>query len=449
MKFTFRGGVHPPENKKLTENCAIVAGPVPTQVSILLSQHIGAICEPAVEKKQEVKIGDIIGDSTAFVSAKVHSPVNGVVKDVALRSHPVLGRVQAVVIDVASDNEPKMPPQQSLFADFDIEKYSDQTILDAMGNCGIVGMGGAGFPTKVKAIPNPKSPKEILIINACECEPYITCDYRVILEWTDQFIAGVLLMKKSSGCSKCYIGIEDNKPEAIQILKEKTSRYDDIEVTVLKTKYPQGGERQLIQSVLGQIIPTGQIPPMAGIVVCNVSTAAALAEAVVTGAPLTHRVVTVSGRGVKNPGNYYAPIGISAIELIDRAGGIIEDAVKIIMGGPMMGFAIGDLTTPTTKTTGSILVLTSKEIGKAKFARVQTNCIRCGRCLDVCPEALNPTKIAHAVKADLLDVAQDTYISACMECGSCSYICPANIELAGYIKTGKLLLARNKKNMPT
>ncbi len=448
MKFTFRGGVHPPQGKELTEHCAIAAGPAPKQVSILLSQHIGAICEPAVEKKQEVKIGDVVGSSEAFVSAKVHSSVSGVVKDVSLRSHPVLGRVKGVIIDVAPDNEPKMPPQQSLFADFDIDRYSEEAILAAMGECGIVGMGGAGFPTKVKAIPNPKSPKETLVINACECEPYITCDYRVILEWTDQFIAGVLLMKKSSGCKKCFIGIEDNKPEAIRILKEKTARFDDIEVTVLKTKYPQGSERQLISAVLGKIIPTGQIPPMAGIVVCNVSTAAAIAEAVVTGAPLTHRVVTVSGRGVKKPGNYYAPIGISAQELIDHAGGMTEDAVKILMGGPMMGFAIGDLTTPTTKTTGSILVLTSKEIGKAKFARVQTNCIRCGRCLDVCPEKLNPTKIAHAVKADLLDVAQDTYISACMECGSCSYVCPANIELTGYIKTGKILLARNKKNMP-
>jgi electron transport complex protein RnfC len=317
-----------------------------------------------------------------------------------------------------------------------------------MGESGLVGMGGAGFPTKVKALPNPKMPKEVMIVNACECEPYITCDYRVMIEWTDQFIAGVRMMKKATGCDKCYIGIEDNKPKAIEILKDKVSNLENIEVTVVKTKYPQGGERQLISAVLNRIVPTGQIPPMAGIVVCNVSTAAALAEAVVTSAPLTYRAVTVSGSGVKNPGNFYVPLGTSAQELIEHAGGLTDEAVKIVLGGPMMGFAIGDMTTPTTKTTGSILALTPKEIGKAKFNKIETACIRCGRCLDVCPEGINPTKIAHAVKAQRIDVAEDNYISACMECGSCSYICPANIELTGHIKTGKILIARKKKNMP-
>ena len=449
MKFSFKGGVHPPEGKELTENCPIGAGPEPKQVAILMSQHIGAICKPTVKKKDQVKAGDVIGDSEAFVSAKLHSPVDGTVKEISYRSHPVLGRVQAVIIDVDPESPVKQPADQSLFANIKLDDISEEKIIEAMGECGLVGMGGAGFPTKIKALPNPKMPKEVMIVNACECEPYITCDYRVMLEWTDQFVAGIRMMKKASGCEKCYIGIEDNKPEAISLIQEKVKDLDNIEVTVLKTKYPQGGERQLISAVLNKVIPTGQIPPMAGIVVCNVSTAAALAEAVIASAPLTHRALTISGKGVNKPGNYYVPVGISVEELIEHAGGLKDDAVKIVMGGPMMGFAIGDMTTPTTKTTGSILALTPKEIGKAKFSKVLTSCIRCGRCLDVCPETLNPTKIAHAVKADRLEIAEDHYISACMECGSCSYVCPANIELTGYIKTGKILIARKKKNMPS
>ena len=449
MKFSFKGGVHPPEGKELTENIPISPiAAAPKQVAILMSQHIGAICNPTVAKKDRVAIGDVLGDSEAFVSAKLHSPVNGVVKEISYRSHPVLGRVEAVIIDVDEDCPIKQPPSQDIFEKSDIDSFTAERIVELMGNCGIVGMGGAGFPTKVKAIPNPKMPKEVLLINACECEPYITCDYRVMLEWTKQFIFGVRLMKKASGCKKCYIGIEDNKPKAIKIIEDAVKGFEDIEVRVLKTKYPQGGERQLINAMLGKIIPTGQIPPMAGIMVCNVATAAALAESAITNQPLTHRAITVSGGGIKNPSNFYAPIGMNVAELIELAGGLKDDAVKVVMGGPMMGFAIGDMTTPTTKTTGSILALTPKEIGKAKFNNIQTACIRCGRCIDVCPERLNPTKIAHAVKAGKLDIAENYYLSGCMECGSCSYVCPANIELTGYVKTGKILLARQKKDLP-
>ena len=448
MKKTFKGGVHPPEGKELTENISISQFPVPKQVSILMSQHIGAICEPVVTKKQEVKFGDILGSSEAFVSAKIHSPVSGVVADIALRSHPVLGRVKAVVIDTTEDSVPATCPSQEPFANFDINNYSQEQILEAIKTCGIVGMGGAGFPTNVKVGPNPKMPKETMIVNACECEPYITCDYRVMLEWTNQFIAGVKLIKKASECKVCYIGIEGNKPEAIKALKEALKDCDDIKVVELETKYPQGGERQLINAVLGKIVPTGQIPPMIGVLVCNVSTAAATAEAVVSGTPLTHRALTVSGKGIKNPANLYVPIGTPISDIIDHCGGLTEDAVKVVLGGPMMGFSIGELSMTTTKTTGSVLCLTKKEIGNAKFLNQQTACIKCSRCLNVCPEGLNPTKIAHAIKADRLDLAEANYISACMECGSCSYVCPANIEIAGYIKTGKIRIARAKKNLP-
>jgi electron transport complex protein RnfC len=312
-------------------------------------------------------------------------------------------------------------------------------------------MGGAGFPTRVKIEPNPRLPKETLIINGCECEPYITCDYRIMLEWTKQIIAGVKLARKASGCSQVFIAIEDNKPEAIDVMKAalKTSTNgDDIRVVPVRTKYPQGGERQLIKTVLKKDVPTGGIPPMIGVVVLNVATAAAIAEAVIFDLPLTHRVVTVTGEAVARPGNYYVPIGTSVEDLIEFCGGVTKKSAKVILGGPMMGIAIADLKTPITKATNAITVLTKEQIGRAKFARRQTACIRCGRCLEVCPENLNPTRIAHAVKYNLLDLAERYYMSACMECGCCSYLCPANIEVTGYIKTGKIFLARQKKKVP-
>jgi electron transport complex protein RnfC len=418
----------------------------------MLSQHIGAICKPLVNKGDTVEAGQKIGDTDAFVSAPVHSPVSGKVKEVALAPHVVHGRSMAIVIDTdAEGNEPMLPSSGRFDSSFDETKYSSEQICNVVREAGLVGMGGAGFPTRVKIEPNPRLPKETLIINACECEPYITCDYRVMLEWTSQIIAGIKLAREASGCTKVFIGVEDNKPTAVQVLAEALRTHknaEDIQLLVLKTKYPQGSERQLIRSVLGRNVPTGGIPPMIGVVVLNVATAAAIAEAVVCDKPLTHRVVTVTGEAIAKPGNFYVPIGMAVSDLIDSCGGVSEKGAKVVMGGPMMGIAIADLVTPITKTTGSITVLTGKQIGRAKFARRQTACIRCGRCLQTCPEHLNPTRIAHAVKYNLLDVAQSYYMGACMECGCCSYVCPANIEITGHIKTGKILLARQKKRMP-
>ncbi len=451
-RLSFTGGTHPPEKKELASESKIQQGPVIKQVAIMLSQHTGAVCQPLVKKNEHVRAGQKIGDSDAFVTAPVHSPINGKVKDIGLQSHAVLGRSTAIIIEADPDDNPPKQPNPTKFTDsFDDKNHSIEKICEAVREAGIVGMGGAGFPTRVKIEPNPRLPKETLIINGCECEPYITCDYRIMLEWTNQIIAGIKLARKASGCSRTIISIEDNKPKAIEVINEALKRSgndNSIKVVPVKTKYPQGGERQLIEAILNKNVPTGGIPPMIGVVVLNVATAAAIAEAVVCQWPLTHRVVTVSGEAIANPGNYYVPIGTPVEELIEFCGGVTQKSAKVVVGGPMMGIAIADLKIPVTKTTGAITVLTKRQIGKAKYERRQTPCIRCGRCLEVCPEHLMPTKIAHAVKNNLLDVAQSYYINACMECGCCSYVCPANIEVTGYIKIGKITLAKQKKKIP-
>ena len=449
-RLSFPGGTHPPEKKSLTSDIPIQAGPAAKQVAVMLSQHIGAVCRPLVRKANMVQAGQKIGDCEAFVSAPVHSPITGKVVEITLRPHAVMGRSPAIVIEEYTDN----PTKRSYFSlkeEFDIDKYSVERICEAVREAGIVGMGGAGFPTRVKIEPNPRLPKKTMIVNGCECEPYITCDYRIMLEWTDQIIAGIRLAQKASDCPEVLIGIEDNKPEAIEVMYaalERTGAGNDIQVVPVKTKYPQGGERQLIRSILKRNVPTGGIPPMIGVLVLNVATCAAIAEAVIADLPLTYRVVTVTGEAIARPGNYYVPIGTSVEQLIEFCGGVTKKSARVILGGPMMGIAIADLETPITKTSGAITIITKEQMGHAKFARRQTACIRCGRCLQACPENLNPTKIAHAVKSNLLDVAESAYMSACIECGCCSYVCPANIELTGYIKTGKIFLARQKKKIP-
>lgn len=449
--FTFRGGIHPPENKEYSEQRPIEVMPTPKQTAVLLSQHLGAVCKPLVAKRDKVAAGQMIGKAEAFVSAPVHSPVNGTVRDITLLPHPVIGRTMGIIIDVDQQNSPPKQPAAGQFdKNFEPSAYSVEDICRAAQECGLVGMGGAGFPTRVKIEPNPSMPKDTLIINGCECEPFITCDYRLMLEWTWQVVAGIRLAAKAAGVSKIRIGIEDNKPQAISVMTEAVQSLggaEDIQVVPVKTKYPQGGERQLIQAILKKTVPTGSIPPAIGICVLNVATCAALAEAVVLKQPLTHRVVTVTGRAISRPGNYYVPIGISAAELIDYCGGLTEQAAKVVLGGPMMGFAIADLSQPITKTSGALTLLTRQDVTEAKFSRQQTPCIRCGRCLAACPEQLNPTKIAHAVKHFRMDIATQNYLTGCIECGCCSYVCPAHIELSGYIKTGKLLIAREKKRL--
>ncbi len=450
-RASFAGGVHPPQNKHLTADRPIQPGPTVKELAVFLSQHIGAAAQPIVKKADVVQAGQKIGQCQGFVCAPIHAPVAGTVKEIALRSHPVLGRGLAVVIEAESASAPSLPTF-SLPQDFDPAQYTPEQICEAVREAGIVGMGGAGFPTSVKIQPDAKVPKHTLIINGCECEPYITCDYRIMLEWTEQIIVGTRLAQRACGASNVLIAVEDNKPKAIEKMNtalEAMGLAGSIKVVPLKTKYPQGGERQLIRAVLNKIVPTGGIPPAIGVVVDNVATAAAIADAVIYDRPLTHRVVTITGEGVANPGNYYVPLGTSVEAMIGHCGGIADQAAEILMGGPMMGIAIADLSTPISKASGAITVLTKKQADAAGLDRRQTPCIRCGRCLRACPENLNPTRIAHAVKNNLMDIAESYYISACIECGCCSYVCPAKIDLTGYIRTGKILRARQRKKMPS
>ncbi len=451
-KGTFSGGSHPPESKHLSAERRITPGPAVKQVTVMLSQHIGAPCKPLVKKGDTVEAGQVVGDNEAFVCAPVHSPISGKVKEIGLQPHAVMGRSPGIVIEADElVSSPVSTSFETYGPEFDETQYSSEQICTTVREAGLVGMGGAGFPTRVKLEPNPQQPKDTMIINGCECEPYITCDYRLMVEWTQQVLAGIKLARQASGCEKVFIGIEDNKPRAIQMMTDAVaamSNNEGIKVVAVKTKYPQGGERQLINSITGKHVPTGGIPPMIGVLVLNIATCAALAEAVTQSRPLTHRVVTVTGEAVAEPGNYYTPIGVTVGEMIEFCGGVTQKSAKVVMGGPMMGFSIADLSTPLTKTSGAITVLTEAQIGHAKYIQRETPCIRCGRCLEVCPENLNPTKIAHAVKANELDIAQSYYIKACIECGCCSYVCPANIEITGHIRTGKIFLARQAKKMP-
>ncbi len=431
--LTFSGGVHPlratHHGKPMSSGCAITVMPAPDIVAIPMTRVTGAPCTPLVKKGDVVKMGQRIGESPAFVSAPIHASVSGTVVAVEQRPHPT-GRslVQSVVIR----NDHLDTPDESLAPPEDLDKLSGADIIAIIRDKGIVGMGGATFPTHVKlTIPKDKH-VDTLVANAAECEPYLTADDRLLQERAEGVVAGIRLTLRALGITRSIIGVEGNKPQAIRALRV-AAEGTGIEVKPLRVKYPQGGEKQLIWALTHREVPSGGLPADAGCVVLNVGTLHAIYEAVALGKPLIERVVTVTGGGVRNPANLLVRIGTSFRDCIDFCGGRTEDAEKILSGGPMMGVAQYDDAVPVIAGTSGIVVLSGQEA----HVPPASPCIRCGRCYKVCPIRLLPYQISDAVDVGDTARAAQLHTMDCVECGACTYICPARRQLLQNIRIGK------------
>jgi len=432
MSGTFSGGVHPDDAKDISKNCALEPMPLPAVVVLPVSQHLGAPAKVIVEKGRAVKKGDVVAEPGGFVSIPFHASISGTIKAIEQRYTPLGKKVLSVIIE--SDGEDRWSDGLNMHRDFaSISRDEKRSIVR---DAGIVGMGGAAFPTHVKLSPPENKPIDTVILNGVECEPYVTCDYRLILERSRDIVEGFKIIMEILNCSKGVIGIEGNKPDAIKIMREAVVDVRGITVEELKVKYPQGGEKQLIYAVTGRRVPAGGLPMDVGCVVQNVGTAAAIYEAVMLNKPLIERAVTVTGHGVVSPRNVIARIGDSFANLIAYAGGYTEKADKLIMGGPMMGLAQFTDDVPVTKGTSNLLVMEEHETR----ADIQQPCISCARCVDVCPMNLMPTTISLYVEHEHWDEVKEYGALDCNECGSCSYICPVKRKLVEYIRFGKATL---------
>lgn len=442
---TFRiGGVHPAENK-LSVGKAIETLGLPKQAVFPLSQHIGAPALPIVKKGDLVKVGTKIAEAGGFVSAPIFSSVSGKVNKVDSVIDASGYRKPAIFIDVEGDEwEETIDRSNALEAKCEL---TPEEIVAKIKNAGIVGMGGACFPTHVKLTPPPGCRAECVIINAVECEPYLTADHRLMLEKTDEILVGVSILMRAAKVSKAYIGIENNKPDAIQRMTEKATQYPGIEIVPLKVKYPQGGEKQLIDAVIGRQVPAPPaIPIHVGAVVQNVGTAYAVYEAVQKNKPLFERVVTVTGKSLKNPSNFLTRMGTPMSQLIEAAGGLPEDTGKVIGGGPMMGKALANTEVPICKGSSGVLLMTDKEACRAE----PQPCIRCAKCVGVCPMGLEPFLLATCSAKGDWERVEHEMIMSCIECGSCQFTCPSHRPMLDYIRLGKgkvggIIRARNAK----
>jgi Na+-translocating ferredoxin:NAD+ oxidoreductase subunit C len=435
--FTFpQGGVHPPEKKELTANLQIEAMPVPDELEMILGQHIGAPCTPTVVKRAEVKEGEVIGEVKKGLGVPLHSPVAGKIKDLGMSAHPM--RTSAPSVTITVDHGATSVDYEKN----DWENQDAKELLAKVHDAGIIGIGGAGFPTHVKLNPPADNPINTLILNGAECEPYITADHRQMVEHAAQVVEGAKIILKILGIQKCIIGIENNKPDAIAAMikaaKEgSTSKYL-VSVNALKVKYPQGSEKQLIHAVLDRKVPAFALPSAVGVVVHNVSTARAVYDAVAFGRPFCEKVVTISGKGIKRPANLLVKIGTKVSDIVVYLGGITPGLTKVVMGGPMMGFAISNLDVPVTKTTSAVLFLTEDEVD----TRLHSQCIRCGWCLDACPMGLEPKEISIYVEANRAEDTEPLGVFECFECGSCAYVCPAKRPLVQFIRLAKMKAKR-------
>jgi Na+-translocating ferredoxin:NAD+ oxidoreductase subunit C len=430
LKTFHKGGIHPPDNK-LSAHQPIQQIPMPPLVTILLSQHMGAPAKAIVAKGDEVRTGQLIARGEGFLSGNIHASVSGKVANIEEVQDASGYKRQAIVVETAGD---QWEENISLDSTLDKEIHLDGNgILKRITEAGIVGLGGATFPSHVKlTVPRGKK-AECLIINGVECEPYLTSDHALMLEKAEEIMVGVQLLKKALHVNKACIGIENNKMDAIEMMQRLALAYDGITVHALKVKYPQGGEKQLIKAITGREVPSGGLPVDVGVVVFNVGTVFAVYEAVQKNKPLIERIVTVTGKSIKQPANFRVRIGTSIASLIEAAGGLPENTGKIIMGGPMMGKALGNAKVPVVKGTSGILIFPSEESSRP----VMQPCIRCARCLSVCPMALEPYLLMPLSQQNNFDRLEVEHVMDCVECGSCSYTCPANRPLLDFIRLGK------------
>ncbi len=437
---TFKlGGVHPEENK-LSAGKEIKTISIPKQVFIPTSQNLGAPSKPVVAKGDTVKVGQLIAKGEAFISANIHSSVSGKVLKIDNVVDQSGYKKPAIIINVEGDEwYEDIDRSDSIKSEITLSR---DEIIKKVKEMGIVGMGGATFPSHVKLMVPEGKKAEYLILNGVECEPFLTSDHELMLEKGEEIVIGARILMKGLGVDKCMIGIENNKPDAITNLSEIALKYDDIEIYGLKVKYPQGGEKQLINALTGREVPSGKLPIEVGCVVNNVGTAFAVYEGIQKNKPLFERVVTVTGSNVKEPQNFLVRIGTPVSELLNSIGGLPEATGKIVSGGPMMGKALTLLDTPVVKGTSGILLF-----DESKSERVPVKpCIRCGRCIQVCPMGLEPILLAQLAEHEIWDETEKQRIMDCMECGSCHYICPSGRPLLDYIRVGKTKVGQIIRN---
>ena len=435
---TFPGGIHPHDNKVFSKDKKIEVMPLPEKIVIPLSQHIGAPSKPIVKIGDEVVAGQKIADAGGFVSIPMHSSISGKVTKIAQFNHPTGALVQG--IEITGDGEDKWIElvDESNFMDI-----SAKDLKERIADAGVCGMGGAGFPTHVKLSPPEGKKIDTIILNGVECEPYLTADYRIMLEQAEDILAGLKILMKIVEAKHGVVGIEANKPDAIKLFKKLLKNEKNIKVVGLHLKYPQGAEKQLIYAATNRKVPNkGGLPMDVSVVVQNVGTAIAVYEAVRYKKPLVDRVITISGKIVKNPKNIKARIGTFYSDLLEYCEGTTEDIGKIISGGPMMGFAIPSLETPMTKGSSGLLLFDKKEAHREQ----ENVCLRCGRCVDICPMNIVPSFIAHHVRNDDWDSAEKSGVMDCIKCGSCAYVCPSHIKLIQWIDIGKIKVSENRTN---
>ncbi|MCI5586233.1 MAG: electron transport complex subunit RsxC [Lachnospiraceae bacterium] len=430
MKHLFFGGIHPADKKELSAGSSLVTIMHPRQVSISMSQHIGVPCTPLVKVGDTVKKGQKVGDGEGLC-VPVHASVSGKVIALEPRRHPSGQDIMAVVIE----NDFQDTPDTSMAAHEDYRGLSNDEIISIIREAGIAGMGGATFATDVKTL-SAMNKVDTLIANGCECEPYITADDMLLKTWPEQVLEGMKIIGQVLKPKRVILAVEENKKEAIEGLYKVLERETEITLKVLPTRFPQGAEKQLIQAVTGKEIPPGQLPASVGCAVFNVATFAATFKAVVQGQAVTERILTVTGEGVKNPGNFYARIGTSYQDMLEAAGGISENTIRVITGGPMMGYAQDDLSVSTIKGTNAILGLVEGE----RTEEENYACIRCGKCLTVCPMKLQPLHLFEQAKRTNRKGLEHYYLADCIECGCCSYTCPGKLPLTATFKKTKRIL---------